>query len=288
MKIKCPQCQKVFNAPDTYIGKKVKCLKCNHSFIVNSLIDKQQGIQENTAKDRSLINLKTTTTSDKILRLAFRFAKGISASIVAICFINLIGCVIALFVVQPKKVPVRQQLSLPDFSEFKQQVENQRTQQTTQNASEYTQRSVPPSQSIEGQFGEQLNDIDIKYGLNRQILIRWLVELQNQNRTLFLSGLKTFLADAQEYYSKGQKQSAFTYANFADYYHEAFGQAEQQYEADIASALAHNKSEMERINTIRKLILMSLAGSIGCLLAFLILPLLIQIERNTRVLLAEK
>lgn len=43
MKIKCPQCQKVFNAPDTYIGKKVKCLKCNHSFIVNSPIDKQQG-----------------------------------------------------------------------------------------------------------------------------------------------------------------------------------------------------------------------------------------------------
>lgn len=43
MKIKCPQCQKVFNAPDTYIGKKVKCLKCNHSFIVNPPIDKQQG-----------------------------------------------------------------------------------------------------------------------------------------------------------------------------------------------------------------------------------------------------
>jgi hypothetical protein len=286
MKIKCPQCQQVFDTPDIYIGKKVKCLKCNHSFIVNSPIDKQQGIQENAAKERHPINLKTPTISDRVLRLAFRFAKGISAIIVALCFINLIVCVIALFVVQPKKIPVPHQLSLPDFSEFKQQVENQRPQQTTQSASDYAQQSVFPSQSIEGQFGKQLDDLCTKYGLERQTLINWLVELQNQNRALFLSGLNTFLADAEDY--KLKNQSAFTYANFADYYHKAFGQAVQQYEADIASALAHNQSEIERIDTIRKLMLMSFAGSIGCLLAFLILPLLIQIERNTRVLLAEK
>ena len=286
IKTKCPWCQQVFNVPDTYIGRKVKCFKCNHSFIANSPIDKQQSVQENTAKDLSLINLKTTTTSDEILRLAFRFAKGISVIIVALCFFTLIGCVIALFVVQPKKVPVPQQLSLPNISEFKQQVEKRKTQQTTQNDTKNNQQPVSPSKSIEGQFGKQLDDLCTEYTLNRQALIRWLVELQNQNRTLFLSGLKTFMADAREYIL--QSKDVFTYADFANYYHEAFGEAEQQYETDIASALAYNHSEISRIDTIRKLILMSLAGSIGCLLAFLILPLLIQIELNTRALLKEK
>jgi uncharacterized paraquat-inducible protein A len=36
MKVQCPQCVITFDVPDIYVGKTVKCLKCNQSFTASS------------------------------------------------------------------------------------------------------------------------------------------------------------------------------------------------------------------------------------------------------------
>lgn len=38
MNVKCPSCKKIFSIPDNYFGKEIKCLKCNHLFVVDSRI----------------------------------------------------------------------------------------------------------------------------------------------------------------------------------------------------------------------------------------------------------
>ncbi len=48
MKIKCPHCGKTFDCPEEYVGKKVKCLKCQERFVVET---NQPLIIEHQSKD---------------------------------------------------------------------------------------------------------------------------------------------------------------------------------------------------------------------------------------------
>ncbi|MGA2092038.1 MAG: hypothetical protein ABSH16_01335 [Sedimentisphaerales bacterium] len=286
MQIRCPNCQSIFDAPDMYIGKKVKCLKCNYPFIANKPEDNQQGTQ---GKDTRIFALKSKTTtmpsSDVFLQFVFGFAKVISIIIVAFCFVSLIVCIIALFSVHPKEVQVPIGLSVPSFSENLKQINTQISQQISKNSSEDSRKPDSLGQSTEIVY--KINDLCKKYGLlNRDTLLNWVSELNVQHRTIFLNGLEKYLSDAEEY-SRNYK-APFDCAFCAISYHKDFLNAVQAYDNNVESSLIYNKLEKEKANTIRKLILIAIACSLGFLLAFLILPLLIQIERNTRVILTNK
>jgi len=50
MKVQCPQCITTFDVPDIYVGKTVKCSKCDYSFLAsNKNIYNESGF--NNAKD---------------------------------------------------------------------------------------------------------------------------------------------------------------------------------------------------------------------------------------------
>lgn len=48
MKIKCPNCNTVFEAPDEYGGRQIKCLNCKQLFATKPLEIKNEHITENS------------------------------------------------------------------------------------------------------------------------------------------------------------------------------------------------------------------------------------------------
>jgi predicted Zn finger-like uncharacterized protein len=107
MKVNCPQCQKVFDIPDHYIGKTVKCLNCGHSFVASSKntiemnMDSSVVLIEKTSKKfkgRQLIGITLIIVSIFFVAIGISFEK-IAASIIGGLFFlaGLITYVVARF-----------------------------------------------------------------------------------------------------------------------------------------------------------------------------------------------
>jgi hypothetical protein len=105
---------------------------------------------------------------------------------------------------------------------------------------------------------------------------------------MFLSGLERLLAYVQNYAKTGANPVA-TPERAANWYVSEFQLNEEtvrkaEGDADAAETQAKQQAELARLEASeeRMRLLLTIGGAIAALLAFLFLPLVIQIEQNTR------
>ena len=201
---------------------------------------------------------------DRFLWKVFSVAKIISAAIVTICLIVAIFSGFGLIFGGGKS------FETPEFSSLKEAIETRRTQQTYTN--NYNDLEI--KRRIEKEYGDDIEEIVKKYNLPSNaynVFINKLINMKEEYRDKFVEGLEDFLDDAQDYIEDKGKESKITITDAANYYLSAFDNEIQTVEMSKASASA------EKIT-----LLAVLGGSLLIMLGFLLIPLLIQIEKNTR------
>ncbi len=60
----CPTCGAVFNLSDEYVGKKVRCKKCEHAFTVAGPRGRQRDDDEAVQSDRAAIGSKRSSRDE--------------------------------------------------------------------------------------------------------------------------------------------------------------------------------------------------------------------------------
>ncbi len=200
---------------------------------------------------------------DKLLWKIFSVAKVISIVIVTICLLVAIVSGLEFLFGGGKGFEV------PEFSSFKQEIMS-----TSQSSSSYNYKTLDSRRKIEEEYGDDVEKIVKKYGFSPQAYDFFINELTNMDekyRDKFMDGLSDFLDDAQDYIKENKDKANFSITDAANYYINAFKQEIQNVKLSEAEA----KSE-------RLVYLATFAGSLLIMLGFLLIPLLIQIEKNTR------
>jgi len=221
---------------------------------------------------------------DKVLRLAFSFAKGISAIIVIVCLLIAVFGIIAVFFIPTNAED--ETLDTPTFPEYlrlKQKERQSQVQAGNRQASSDTNNSDSFNSSSWGEynvnkFDSLIDGLCKDYNLNKSQLLEWLKYMNAKRREAFISGLSSFLGESKVHFGKSGGGN-INYAKGAMYYKSMFDEKLDKLE----NVTLNNTMKRARAAIIRRFLLMAVASALGMLLSFLILPLLIQIERNTRI-----
>jgi predicted PurR-regulated permease PerM len=203
-------------------------------------------------------------TLDRFLWKVFSVAKVISAVIVTICLVVAIFSGFGLIFGGGKS------FETPEFSSLKEVIETRKTQQAYTN----NYKDLETKRKIEKEYGDDIEGIVKKYNLPSDaynIFIKKLINMKEEYRDKFVEGLEDFLDDAQDYIEDKGKESKITIIDAANYYLSSFDNEIQTVEMSKASAQAGKIT-----------LLAILGGSLLIMLGFLLIPLLIQIEKNTR------
>ncbi|MBW1933223.1 MAG: hypothetical protein JRI56_09485 [Deltaproteobacteria bacterium] len=352
VKFHCEGCGRKYEVPEAYVGKRVRCKKCDHLNIVQP---KVQGVEDlekefiemssnpsteirlqspNPGRDDiESLNLKEEKAKcpfcdgeisssaakcqhcgeflvevdnmplshpmvsritgrythanffDRVLRLSFSFAKGISAIIVIVCLLIAVFGTIAVFFITTNAED--EKLDTPTFSEYlklkqkeRQSQEQAGNRQTSSDTNNYDSFNSPSwGEYSVNKFDSLIDDLCRDYDLNKSQLLEWLRYMNADCREAFITGLSSFLGESKEYFGKSGGGN-INYAKGAMYYKSMFDKKLDELE----NVKLKNTMKRVRAGILRKSLLLAVASALGLLLSFLILPLLIQIERNTRIL----
>jgi len=201
---------------------------------------------------------------DRFLWKVFSVAKVISAVIVSICLIVAIFSGFGLLFGGGKS------FETPEFSSFKERLESQTTQQVYNE----NYNNLDTKREVEKEYGDDIAEIVKKFNLPSSaydILINKIANMKEEYRDKFVDGLWDYLSDAQDYIKKQEKKAKISIIDAANQYIREFDNEVQAVEMSKASA------QIEKITYLS-----ILGGSLLIMLGFLIVPLLIQIEENTR------
>jgi len=250
--------------------------------------------------------LRTTTTSDRILRLTFRFAKMLSVLIVFLCLLVVIGCLIRLLTLRPEtaEAAAAPSFQAPLFRDLKaemaastQKTPKTETQQPESRAT-YLGPPVSRAERIERKYGERLQVLVADYQLYRDsysAMLEWLEAVDDEHHESFVSGLERFADSVDAYMSDKSNTERLSMSRAMNWYWREFMRAIKEYtyarnSASLAELqrVAENEAARLAVAVERRMLLFVIGASLGTLLAFLVLPLLIQIERNTRSLLGNR
>ena len=318
MKIECycEGCGHKYIFPQEYMGKKVRCKKCDHIIIIKPAGQVNKDSEEkvrcpfcdgeislSAAKckhcgeflvgvdsmpvgrqtmKRSSGSYKDVTFFDRVLLFTFRFAKGISAIIVILCLLTGVIGIMGMFFISTNLR--NEKLDVPEFSEYLKLIEQKRqsqrnNKQATSNKNGSDLFKSATWEEYIGRFNRLINGVCKDFNLNESQLRVWVSDIDSEHRETFISGLSSFLCDSKKHF-EGKVGGKTNYTKIAGYYRLMFDNRMDRLEA----LKRHNASERIRISVNRRILLIAVALSLGLLLAFLILPLLIQIEHNTRTL----
>ncbi len=203
-----------------------------------------------------------TMEIDKFLNRIFYFSKIFSAAMVALCCVILLGLIFKLIFTGGGSVEV------PKFKELKSSLEA-----SSEDKTNYT--LLDERREIEKRYGDQISKIVKKFRFAPQvydIFIEDLTSLPPDYRDTFVEGLKDYLEDTRKYIEKKGQKTKISLAQAADIYRNLFRQRIK--EAEVRKAQASLQ---------RKYLLVALVGTLMVMLAFLVIPLLIRIEENTRM-----
>lgn len=298
MNIKCPECQSDFKVPEEYTGKKVKCKRCGASFTVTG------EFQENKAATSSSLDTNTetisnhlspnnskTTIADKLLRFSFSIANGISAFIVFLCLVSvsvLTTILITQFVI-PTTKDVPEKFTSPTFEICLKQseIENRQSKTRTEKQSKDTSTTNPSNNEFMSKPDESeilLQKICTTFKLDISVINEWVMEYYLEGYPhIFLKGLEAFLIDTEKYYvAKGVNPNTIRFMNGALYYKKSYDSKWNNYKKTLSEIGEENRAKRMAKEARISFCLTGLGGSISILLLFLFLPLLIQIEKNTR------
>lgn len=199
----------------------------------------------------------------------FKASRLISALIVTICLIVIILTGIGLLFSGPKS------LDVPDFSTIRSAIEEEEVPQISK-TEDYA--VLEKRRDVEKQFGDRVNKAIRNYNLSAEaynILISDLLEMDKKYRRKYIRGFTRFLGGAENFLKEQKEDDEFYFSipDAANSYREMYSDAISEVEFSKIDA-AENKMYLLAV----------LGFSLLLLLAFLVIPLLLQIENNTRKL----
>jgi len=202
---------------------------------------------------------------DRFLNIVFGFSKVVSAGIVAMCCLALV--ILSFSLLSSWSVS----FDVPRFDVVKEIYEASQTQSAQTSASEY--KGLEERRRIEKEFGDEIQRIIKEFGLSASsydVLVSDLRGIPENLRATYLDGLKDFLKEVRKF---GKKRDDFrlSSAEAANIYRQLF------FEELQSLRLKKEASSQKRIQT-----LVAMGVVFVVLLAFLVIPLLVKIEENTR------
>lgn len=205
---------------------------------------------------------------EKFLNKVFGFSRVIAALAVLICIITLIGSALYFLFSGPKG------LSEPDFDEYIESMENMDSDSET---GESSASDLDERRAFEKKYGDDIQDIlelaeiEKKYQEDMyDAAVELTMELDEDHRGPYIKGLKSFIKDGMKHIEK-QKESEFDNMDLFGIYDDLFEYA----------LYAAEESKLES-KTKRNGALGVMGSALTAMLLFLTLPLLLQIEINTR------
>ena len=229
--------------------------------------------------------------ADRVLRGAFGFARAISVLVILACSLALVGSLVlaaySLMPVEPDATSSEVETpALAAFVEECRAVETREPSDSTTNMDDGRPRQVRARNDAcapyRADFEFVLRTLQIS-AESEDVLCRKALALPSDYRRQFAVGLRVL---AEDYRKKQPSGARCEPADAVNWYIADF---EQRVEAELAEReLAELAAAAEGARRGQRVVLgLSIAGGAGILLlAFLFLPLLIQIERNTRQPLA--
>ena len=205
---------------------------------------------------------------EKFLNKVFGFSRVIAAFAVLICIITLVGSALYFLFSGSKG------LSEPDFDEFIESMENMDSDSET---GESSASDLDERRAFEKKYGDDIQDIlelaEIEKKYHEEYydyMIGHTMELDEDHRGPFVKGLKSFIKDGVKYIEK-QKEPEFDNEDLFEIYDDLF--------EDAVYAAEDSKLESKAKRTAA---LGVMGSALTAMLLFLALPLLLQIEINTR------
>ncbi len=203
---------------------------------------------------------------DTFLKKVFAFSRVIAALVVFLCVLAVAGGIVYFLISGSKGV------STPDFDEVIKTEEMIRDLGREMDRTDY--KEISERRAVEKKYGDDIQEIVKEYGLTKaayDIYVRQLLALDEEYRKQFIKGLKRFMRDGNSYIKKQGDKTDMDIADVANQYDDMFD-----------SAIA--KSEMSKIESKAKRTgaLITIGSALSAMILFLIIPLLLQIEVNTR------
>jgi len=203
---------------------------------------------------------------DTFLKKVFAFSRVIAALVVFLCVLAVAGGIVYFLISGSKGV------STPDFDEVIETEEMIRDLGREMDRTDY--KEISERRAVEKKYGDDIQEIVKEYGLTKaayDIYVRQLLALDEEYRKQFIKGLKRFMRDGNSYIKKQGDKTDMDIADVANQYDDMFD-----------SAIA--KSEMSKIESKAKRTgaLITIGSALSAMILFLIIPLLLQIEVNTR------
>jgi hypothetical protein len=185
---------------------------------------------------------------------------------VFLCVLIVVGG-IAYFLVSGSKG-----VSTPDFDEV---IETEKMiLELGRKVDKENYKEISERRAVETKYGDKIQKIVVENGLDQaayDIYVRQMSDLDKKYRTQFIEGLKRFMRDGNSYIKKQGNKTDMSTADVANLYDDMFDSA-------------ITESEMSRVESKAKRIgsLIAIGSALSAMILFLIIPLLLQIEVNTR------
>lgn len=212
--------------------------------------------------------MKEFPALNRILDRSAEIARPLSAVMIVICTIAVIWSIAGLLFGGADAVDV------PKFKSIEKRFEVVGSEARTMKPEDFVK--FQEQKELEEKYVGKIMKIIEKRGLtggDKVVLLKRLQQLRPEHRSLFLSGLDSFLASATKFNKKMEKKgrSGIDIPDAANRYSEMFkGSADNAEQSEAKAA----ELRASRIRT--------LTNSIGLLMFFLIVPLLLQIAENTK------
>lgn len=296
----CPTCQKEFKVPgEAELERQRKAeleatLKANEQarrteVELQARREAAKAARAERAADSPTRQKSNTGASaaDRFLLFTFKFAKAVSVVIVALCFAAIVVCVVMLVMVKPE--PPRSEVtevkklvgaSSSDYQDF---LGRSRASDQTTNAGRMASAgNADSSQSAGDATLPAIVHELLPFSLGEASITPWVQQLDPQTEQTLLDGLRAFIRDGkQSGHPVDHDAVVWFFADFQTRIAEV-EESKRQAEQDAARAAEERSDANAAATEEREQLVMAIGGALAGLLSFLFLPLLIQIERNTR------
>lgn len=202
---------------------------------------------------------KAMGMTNKFMAGVFKFGKLVAALFMFLCILTMIGSLIYYVFAGPDSI------SVPDFDDYKESL------QSRENMSEGESKvSNKLFKELRDDFGSKVDELIEICGLDAKehynMIIEELAKIEANSRSTFIKGAISFSKDYKKHY-----KDKFKGKDCLDEYREAF-----------QSELEKVMSSVDESRQKRTTALMVCGAALIALIQFLFIPLLIQIEENTR------
>ncbi len=233
----------------------------------------KRNMASQTQQEAAVNEVQGYTMIDRLLRIFFKLGRTASVVILVLSALAIVWMgfkIMTTEVSKPARTPVTvQSPTAQEYEQYKQYVKTASKEQARQALTRPRQANTPQQQSIEATLCR-------KYGLDEDSLARFLEDVDLEYRSRLCSELDSFLAGQRDKTPEALNEAAMWYVfRFESGVRDA-KQQQERVERQIVQARAEQWGYLTVI-----------MGCFGAALGFLVLPLLIQIERNTRSLIAK-